>query len=294
MLCVPQDGHVRVWDLRTPQCQAILPVNSHPCVAFDQQGLVFAVGADNGIIKLYDVGGYQQGPFDVFVVSGWGTAVDVWSTCRCATPDSKGGLRLLADSAVALEAGSMLEFCVPVWDWLCHTYIRLRPCAVALCGCMLLLVRRAPMNACLPLAVLLTQIAECRNSPLPFSHLSFSNDGKYLLAVVESRVYVLDAFEGGVVQKWSNGTPEAGTPPEASISHDSQFVLSGGWEMGAAGCGLWCGLSLFAVMTMQALLLYASWSGCIVHAVALVKRQPCGVPRTQAFHHNLRLSDMLP
>jgi hypothetical protein len=39
-------------------------------VAFDQQGLVFAVGADNGIIKLYDVGGYQQGPFDVFVVSG--------------------------------------------------------------------------------------------------------------------------------------------------------------------------------------------------------------------------------
>lgn len=70
MLRVPQDGHVRVWDLRTPQCQAILPVNSHPCVAFDQQGLVFAVGADNGIIKLYDVGGYQQGPFDVFVVSG--------------------------------------------------------------------------------------------------------------------------------------------------------------------------------------------------------------------------------
>jgi hypothetical protein len=39
-----------------------------PTVAFDQQGLVFAVGLDKGSIKLYDASNYDQGPFENFVV----------------------------------------------------------------------------------------------------------------------------------------------------------------------------------------------------------------------------------
>jgi hypothetical protein len=37
-------------------------------VAYDQQGLVFAVGLDNGLIKLFDAGNYDSGPFETFTV----------------------------------------------------------------------------------------------------------------------------------------------------------------------------------------------------------------------------------
>lgn len=40
------------------------------------------------------------------------------------------------------------------------------------------------------------QLAELRNSPVPFAHLCFSNDGKVLVAVHEGRIFVLDAFSG--------------------------------------------------------------------------------------------------
>ena len=73
----------------------------------------------------------------------------------------------------------------------------------------------------------LLQVEELRNSPLPFSHLSFSNDGNSLLAVAESKVLVLNAYDGKVLRKFSNGTPEGGQPPEAALSADGQFVLSG-------------------------------------------------------------------
>lgn len=63
-----QDREVRLWDLRVPQCQAVLQAPCQPAIAFDQQGLVFAVGLDCGVIKLYDAAGYDQGPFETFVV----------------------------------------------------------------------------------------------------------------------------------------------------------------------------------------------------------------------------------
>ncbi len=34
-----------------------------------EQGLVFGVGTDKGVIKLFDVRSYAQGPFDAFTVS---------------------------------------------------------------------------------------------------------------------------------------------------------------------------------------------------------------------------------
>ena len=33
------------------------------------QGLVFGVGTDKGVVKLFDVRSYAQGPFDAFTVS---------------------------------------------------------------------------------------------------------------------------------------------------------------------------------------------------------------------------------
>lgn len=64
-----QDRQVRLWDLRTNICQGLLTVpGQQPCAAFDQQGLVFGVGTDKGVVKLFDVRSYAQGPFDAFTV----------------------------------------------------------------------------------------------------------------------------------------------------------------------------------------------------------------------------------
>lgn len=56
----------------------------------------------------------------------------------------------------------------------------------------------------------------------PFGSLSFSNDGQHILAVVESRVYVLDAFKGDVTQRYDSGVPEGGTPLGAAFSPDAK------------------------------------------------------------------------
>jgi len=139
-LSAAQDKQVRLWDLRLDQCAALLAdAPGWPVAAFDQQGLVFAVASDPGIIKLYDVKKYGGGPFDTFHL-----------------PD---------------EA-------------------------------------RAPRHA-------------------PFSHLKFSHDGKFMLAVVQDRVYYIDAFNGAVVHRLQTGAPQGATPPEASLSSDGQYILSG-------------------------------------------------------------------
>lgn len=43
-----------------------IPTLKHVCV---MQGLVFGVGTDKGVVKLFDVRSYAQGPFDAFTVS---------------------------------------------------------------------------------------------------------------------------------------------------------------------------------------------------------------------------------
>ncbi|KAK3245561.1 hypothetical protein CYMTET_44875 [Cymbomonas tetramitiformis] len=63
-----QDNTVRFWDLRAVSCQAMINTDcSHsPYAAFDEQGLVLAVSAADGLIKLYDVRSYDKGPFVTF------------------------------------------------------------------------------------------------------------------------------------------------------------------------------------------------------------------------------------
>lgn len=69
-LCaVVQDHQVRLWDLRSTQCQGLVNCPGPATAAFDQQGLVFCIGSDSGVLKLYDVRSYDKGPFDTFTVS---------------------------------------------------------------------------------------------------------------------------------------------------------------------------------------------------------------------------------
>ncbi|XP_078168512.1 transducin/WD40 repeat-like superfamily protein [Carex rostrata] len=64
------DHTVRIWDLRVNACQGILHLRGRPAVAYDQQGLVFAVAMEGGAIKLFDSRSYDKGPFDTFLVGG--------------------------------------------------------------------------------------------------------------------------------------------------------------------------------------------------------------------------------
>ncbi|XAR51900.1 hypothetical protein NMG60_11006693 [Bertholletia excelsa] len=64
------DHSVRIWDLRVNACQGILRLRGRPTVAYDHQGLVFAVAMEGGAIKLFDSRSYDKGPFDTFLVGG--------------------------------------------------------------------------------------------------------------------------------------------------------------------------------------------------------------------------------
>ena len=48
-------------------CRPSMHVLTHCCMVM--QGLVFGVGTDKGVVKLFDVRSYAQGPFDAFAVS---------------------------------------------------------------------------------------------------------------------------------------------------------------------------------------------------------------------------------
>ena len=69
---------VRLWDLRVSACQALLQAPGLPTSAFDEQGLVFAVGAERGVVKLYDARNWGAGPFTSFPVGGWEMRLCVW------------------------------------------------------------------------------------------------------------------------------------------------------------------------------------------------------------------------
>jgi COMPASS component SWD2 len=118
-------------------CTALLQAPGLPTVAWDEQGLVFCVGSESGVVKLYDARNYSAGPFVTFVVE------------------------------------------------------------------------------------------QERNSNAVFASLRFSLDGECLLAVVEGRIYALDAFTGDLKQQVSTGIPEGVTALEACLTADGQYILSG-------------------------------------------------------------------
>lgn len=137
VLSAAEDKQVRLWDLRTGGCTAMLQAPTLPTATFDEQGLVFCVGTESGVVKLYDARNYTSGPFNSFVVS------------------------------------------------------------------------------------------DEHNSTAAFAVLRFSLDGNRLLAVVEGRIYVLDAYEGTVLCKASSGVAEGGAALEACLTADGQYILSG-------------------------------------------------------------------
>lgn len=65
------------------------------------------------------------------------------------------------------------------------------------------------------------------NSPLAFSDIKFSPDGKMLLAGLEGRTYVLDSFSGSQLARLATPFSPGSLAMEASFSADSKYVLQG-------------------------------------------------------------------
>lgn len=60
---------LRLWDLRSPNCQGVMHLQGRPVAAFDPEGLIFAAGVNSESIKLYDLRSFDKGPFVTFLLN---------------------------------------------------------------------------------------------------------------------------------------------------------------------------------------------------------------------------------
>nr|XP_046239711.1 WD repeat-containing protein 82-like isoform X1 [Scatophagus argus] len=60
------DKTIRIWDLRSPNCQGLTNPLGKPVCSFDPEGLIFAAGVESQAIKLYDLRASDKGPFASF------------------------------------------------------------------------------------------------------------------------------------------------------------------------------------------------------------------------------------
>lgn len=83
------DNSIRLWDLRTNACQGQLRVAAKASIAYDPQGLVFAVTTDASQVKLYDQRSYDKGPFTTFPVAAADKPARAEWTGMRFSPDGK-------------------------------------------------------------------------------------------------------------------------------------------------------------------------------------------------------------
>ena len=64
------DKTIRLWDLRSANCQGLMHLAGRPVAAFDPEGLIFAAGINSESVKLYDLRSFDKGPFSSFKFPG--------------------------------------------------------------------------------------------------------------------------------------------------------------------------------------------------------------------------------
>ncbi len=64
------DKTIRLWDLRSNNCQGLMQLQGRPVAAFDPEGLIFAAGVNSESVKLYDLRSFDKGPFSSFKFTG--------------------------------------------------------------------------------------------------------------------------------------------------------------------------------------------------------------------------------
>ncbi|KAG0221424.1 WD40-repeat-containing domain protein [Mortierella sp. GBAus27b] len=88
---------VRLWDLRSPNCQGAVSIIGQPAIAFDPSGLVFAV-ALGCLLRLYDVKVFDQGPFDTGMI-GQSLGINPNSVVATQLEFSSDGKNILVTTA---------------------------------------------------------------------------------------------------------------------------------------------------------------------------------------------------
>ncbi|KAK9752617.1 WD domain, G-beta repeat [Popillia japonica] len=54
------DKTLRLWDLRSPNCQGLMHLSGRPVAAYDPEGLIFAAGVNSECVKLYDLRSFDK------------------------------------------------------------------------------------------------------------------------------------------------------------------------------------------------------------------------------------------
>lgn len=54
------DKTLRLWDLRSANCQGLMNLSGRPVAAYDPEGLIFAAGVNSECIKLYDLRSFDK------------------------------------------------------------------------------------------------------------------------------------------------------------------------------------------------------------------------------------------
>ena len=57
------DKSIRLWDLRSANCQGLMHMPGRPVAAFDPEGLIFAAGINSEMVKLYDLRSFDKVSF---------------------------------------------------------------------------------------------------------------------------------------------------------------------------------------------------------------------------------------
>lgn len=99
------DKTIRLWDLRSPNCQGMLCTNSeYPCCSIDPEGLIFASSVDGSAIKLYDIRSFDRGPFATFHVGSYNSFKSSMIVSFDFAPDGKSifGLSITNDNNAVL------------------------------------------------------------------------------------------------------------------------------------------------------------------------------------------------
>ncbi len=111
LLSAGLDDTVRLWALNSPQCVGLLRTGTkgaRPVLAYDPQGLVFAVGAAASV-RLYDSRSFENGPFATFHVPSGGGGADARAPELSALHFSPDGRFLLLPSCDAATGVQLLD-----------------------------------------------------------------------------------------------------------------------------------------------------------------------------------------
>lgn len=71
------DNSVRLWDLRSPNCQGVLRIGGRPAVGYDPSGLVFGIATSFHGLRLFDSRNAEKGSFGTFPLDSIGDVTAV-------------------------------------------------------------------------------------------------------------------------------------------------------------------------------------------------------------------------